>query len=327
MSCLNNIVTLGLCPDNSHSESGLTLLQAPGISIKGLANITNDTKVSGVDLALKQKELSLIQVQNDLIASLNANRAIVSMSESNIQSASIITGQSSGLYNGFRGQVINKVHRKGSLTEMTIERIELFPLTSGTVSLKIDDGINIYNLSVPLTGGQTNIIDSDLTDLLPMVISHSSSKVKVTIDQSNVMFAKSLISCMKGCNGTAPNECGYVDGWNGSSVVKSEGYGMNVVFKCRCKYEDILCNMNKQLIGEIIWLKWQINIFKEQLRSNRFNNWVVYAAANITEQILPELTQEYNEKWQAIMNGLPDILKRYNDSCISCRGSRWEVRI
>jgi len=85
--------------------------------------------------------------------------------------------------------------------------------------------------------------------------------------------------------------------------------------------------MPKTFIGELIWLKWQINIYKEHLKSNRFNNWVIYNDDRIQEYILPELQTEYTDKWNALMQGLPEILKTYQDSCLICRGARWVVTL
>ncbi len=54
MACLDNIVTLGVCPDEAESTSGLKLMQAAGISIKNLAEIANETYGSGVELAIEK---------------------------------------------------------------------------------------------------------------------------------------------------------------------------------------------------------------------------------------------------------------------------------
>lgn len=328
MSCLDNLVSLGLCPDDGASESGLTLMQADGISVKNLANITDDKNASGIELAMQKKTLSIIQVQNDFIAALHANRVMTNMSEAPISAANFVTSGNVGLYSGYRGLTLHRVHRKGTLRKLIIDAVELYPLTSGTITLRIDDGFNVYSYSgIAVTANQVNVLDADVVDNFPMTVNDASNEVKITVEQSSVTFAQSSITCLKGCNGSVPNDCGWVDGWSGTGAIKGEGYGVNVVFHCACDYAQILCNMPKQFIGELIWLKWQINIFKEQLKSNRFNNWVVYQSEKINEIVLPELINEYNGKWEAIMQGIPDLLKRYNDSCLNCRGLRWQVTL
>lgn len=317
MSCLDTLVSLGFCGDTV-SESGFTLLRAPGITVKNLAQIAPDS--SGVQLALEKKQLSLLQVQNDLIAALHAQNVVASISNP-VHSSSFFNIQTNNGLGGYRGQTIHKVRQKGALRSLYIESIELYPLQTGETTLKIDDGINVFTYTgIDLTANTVNVIDSDMINGFPFKLSPNSNYVQVTVDQSNILFAKSSIICHKGCSGRVPNDCGWVDGWNGSDAVKDEGFGMNIKFKCECDYAQILCDMSKSLVGELIWLKWQINIMEEHSNSNRFNNWVVYKEDVLRSDIIPNLQSEYTAKWNALLPGMFSILKTYNDSCLNCRG-------
>lgn len=328
MSCLDNLVTLGICPDDDTPLSGLTLLNAEGISINNLANIADEDSVSGINMAMDKKALSIIQLQNDLIAALHAQKVITSISINKHHSSNFEISKNNGLYNGYRGIVLHKAGQKGILRSLVIDSIELYPITSGTVTLKIDDGFNSYNLNnIAVTGGQINVLDKDISDMFPFFVNKDAPQVKITIDQSAVLFSKSAIVCHKGCHGAMPNDCGWVDGWDGTNAVKSEGFGINVNFHCECDYSLLLCSMPPTFIGELMLLKWQINIFKEQLMSNRFNNWVVYSDEKLNEVVIPDLTNQYNEKWNALMQGLPDLLRKTKDPCLNCKGSRWVVTI
>lgn len=323
MSCsLNDIVTLGLCPDDGESLSGFTLLQADGISIKNLANIADETTISGVALAMQKKELSITQVKNDFIAALQTNRVVTTLSNQIYKSARFLVNEDNSTYSGYRGQTLHKVPNRGKLRQTILKSLECYPLESGNTTIKIDDGVNEYTVAVTVVGGQINTFDADNTELFPFIIDPQSSSIEVTIDQSEILFAKSEIICHAGCNGTSPNDCGWVDGWTGTGAIKMEGYGLNLNFYCECDYSQILCDMATGYVGELIWLKWQINIFREHLKSNRFNNWVIYKADQINEQILPDLIDQYNTKWNALMAGSFGILKSYNDSCLNCRGIR-----
>ncbi len=103
--------------------------------------------------------------------------------------------------------------------------------------------------------------------------------------------------------GHSQTGCGYANGWDGSIPVKSEGYGVNVQFYCECDYTQILCDLAPSYSGELIWLKWQILLFEEQLMSNRFNDWVIYNEEQIQNTHLPQLRSAYNNKWNSLMQG------------------------
>ena len=69
--CYEQLVSLGDCPDEE-SSSGFTLMTAPGISTEILANIANENYLSGKELAMQKKNLTLNQVKNDFIGALQA---------------------------------------------------------------------------------------------------------------------------------------------------------------------------------------------------------------------------------------------------------------
>jgi len=96
MSCLDNIVTLGLCPDEAVSSSGFTLLNAAGINLKNLALIT-DSGASGVDMALEVKQRSIIQVRNDFISALQLSNIVPAVSQPAYETGMFITANSVGL--------------------------------------------------------------------------------------------------------------------------------------------------------------------------------------------------------------------------------------
>lgn len=322
MSCLDNIVTLGVCPDDGTSLSGFKLINAPGISIKTLADTANETYLKGAELAMQKKELAINMVRNDFIAALHQNRVVTTISNPEYNTSQFNTGASVATYSGERGVVLHKANWRGKLRRLYIKEIQLYPLGSGDATLKIYDGYNVYEYAVTLTGGQINTFNEENLDGFPFMMNENSTYLKVLIDQSEFPFVSAPITCMVGCNGTAPNPCGWADGWDGAAAVKREGYGINVVFYCDCNYEQILCDLAKSYSGELIWLKWQIAIFEEAQKSNRFNNWIVYGADKIGDQIA-SLDAKYTSKWNALMEGALGILKTYRDDCLNCRGTRW----
>jgi hypothetical protein len=325
MSCLSSIVTLGLCGDAGTPTSGLTLVMAAGISTNNLANIANEDVISGAELALQQKELSLVQVRNDFIGALQTNNVVTDVNSPVYDSAFFLPATSVGV-NTDRGIWLHKSAKyKGSLRKTYIKAIQLYPLGTGDGVLTIYDGINEYSYDVSLVANQVNTFDADSLSGFPFEIDTNSASVKVLVT-STVAFASSKITCKTGCNGTMPNPCGWAEGWNGATQVREEGYGVNVQFYCECDYTQILCNLSKSYAGELIWWKWQANIFREHQKSNRFNNWVVYNHAEMDKWIA-DAEANYNRVWNNLMSGMLGILNTYRDDCLSCRNVRWRTNI
>lgn len=326
MSCVDRIVTLGICPDEAKSTSGFTLVNAAGISIKGLAQITNDNHVRGTSLAMDKKEISIAQVRSDMLGVMQLNNVLPQSVDEVIKSADFFPNISMGTFPGERGVVLHKAGTyKGRLRKTRIRSVDLFPLASGSGMLRIYDGKVVRSWPVDLVANQVNTFDDTNLSNFPYVLPDDVAAVKVLIDQTTIPFASAEIVCLKTCGGRMPNPCGWVDGWDGLGNVRAEGYGVNVNFSCDCDYDQILCDMAKTFTGELIWLKWQYNIFDEQYKSNRFSNWVIYNQEKIKEEILPDLESKYNQKFNEWAAGLYEILRSYRDECLNCRGSRWVV--
>lgn len=325
MSCLDTIVSLGICPDAEASLSGFKLLNAPGISIKNLANVASENYVQGTELAMEKKELSLLQVKNDFIAALQANKVVASITDPVYDTSQFNTGSSVGTSSNPRGITIHKVGQKSQLRQTYLKAIEVYPTGSGDGDIKIYDGYNVYTYPVNLVADQINVFTENELDGFPFLTNPNSSTLKILL-HTTVPLISSVITCKTGCNGATPNACAWADGWDGTAAVKGEGYGINVQFYCSCNYEQILCDLAKSYSGELIWLKWQINIFEEQVKSNRFNNWVVYNQDKLGDEIT-ELYEKYNAKWNGLMSGMLGILNAYRDSCLNCRGKRWVVNL
>jgi hypothetical protein len=336
VSCLDQIVSLGLCPDDGESLSGYKLIDAPGITLKNLSNIADDSYIQGTTLAMAKKSMAINFVRNDLLASLQVNE-VANMTYNKVYDcAEFVPGMNMGQSALERGVTIHTVkYRQGGLRQTRIKAIQVYPLTSGDGELKIYDGEynkngyfigKIFSWPVSFVAGQVNTFDESNLSGFDYSLLHKEAKV--LIDAPTVSFSSSVLTCLQGCNGTTPNDCGWVDGWDGMKSVKAEGYGINLLFYCECNYDQILCDLSKTFTGELIWTKWQILIFEEQLMSNRFNNWVIYNQEKITDYVIPNLVNQYNARWSALMDGISNILSQYRDDCITCKNKiRWVVNI
>lgn len=323
MSCLDNIVKLGVCPDEGASLSGLYLTQAGGMSIKNFADIANETYTSGINLALEKKQLVLTQFKNDFIGELQKNSIVTAVVNPEYDTSVFNpTVQIDG--GNDRGVILHKANWRGDLRKTYLKKIQVYPLTSGTGTITITDGYTAYAYEVEFNGNQVNEFDSTHFSILPYVVRNNN--VEVTISDTSVVFASAEIKCGRGCNNTLPNQCGWADGWNGTGQDRRQGYGVNIIFQCVCDYESILCS-NPALFGELMYIKWQMAIYDEQYKSNRFDGLVIYNHKDINEVIMPQLYREYSEKWQGIMGNIKNILSVYKDDCIVCTGIRRVVNI
>lgn len=321
MACIDNIVTTGLCADGETSTSGFTLLQAEGMSLNNFANITTETYRSGLEMVLAKKQLAITQVKNDFLAALAQNNVMPQIANPKYDSSRFVPSTNIGSGSN-RGVIIRKSKSRGALRKHRIDSIEVYPFGNGQATIKIIDGDRVTSWAVNLVANQINSFTSTEIGGLPYDINNDTVRVYVDTD---VNLASSEVICRTGCNGTVPNDCAYANGWDGSKEVKSEGYGVNVIFYCECDYTQIICD-SAPSFGEIIWLKWQINILREQQLSNRLNDLVIYSQEELPDYI-SRLNAEYVSKWNGLMAGMYSILNRYRDYCLNCRGIKWVVNV
>lgn len=323
MSCLDNIVSLGVCDDVS--TSGFRLIDAPGISSNTLSKIANEDNNTGVNLALAKKRLALLKVKNDFLNIMAANAVSSDSSTLSYASGDILQSPLQPSSN-YMGVTIHKANASDRIKKCYIKNVHFIPTNSGTVVLRIDDGDTSLSFNVAAIGGLMNSIDLStlLTDGYYKVI---SSSAKVTIYGGDVTLLDSSITCLKGCNGRMPNPCAWVDGWDGTKAYKNKGFGVVIEFYCECDYEEVLCNLSDTSVGELIFLAWQIEIMQEHMMSNRFNNIVVYGAEEIRDYWLPSLKAEYKAKWNAFASNFKSVLSRFSSDCVKCKGIKWVTNL
>jgi hypothetical protein len=327
MNKLNNIISVRdvCCTDcTSTSLSGLDLMDAPEISILNLASIANEEYVTGLNLARKKVEQAGIMVRNDLMSILAANNVIPNLTDKKYSTGEFKTTITFPAEDKERGLTVYKNNRiKGQLRKLVIHTIKIYPLADAEdVSLKIYDDyaegiVSTYNIS--LVANQVNTFN--------VAYELKGSFARVLLDGTNVPVASSYLTCFTGCNGTMPNDCGYTKGWYGDKEISGkEGFGINVEFSCACDYEQLLCDLAKTYIGEILWLKARVMLMEEHLRTNRLNNWVVYGREE-TEKYLADVENQYREKWKVFADAMPGILKQFKDDCLVCKGVRWMTNV
>ena len=162
MSCIDNIVSLGYC-EGEQSTSGLSLMQAAGMSPINADKIATEQYGSGYRLLQVKKTLAQTFVKNDFIGVLKANN-IASVVTQRIYDSSVFNIDSDmGLYSGYRGVKVHSVGAtRGGLRKLKIKSIQCYPLASGSGSIHIVDYIDGVEsvTNIPVTFVATALIHS-----------------------------------------------------------------------------------------------------------------------------------------------------------------------
>jgi|GEM_PF-1406947 hypothetical protein len=310
--------------ETPESLSGLDLMDAPEISILNLAHIANEEYVTGLNLARQKAAQAHILVRNDLMSALAANHVIPELTAKRYTTGEFKPAITFPAESKERGITLYKNTRiRGNLKKLRIHTVKLYPLANATnATLKIYDDhaggiVSTYN------------IDLIANELNSFNINYEvkGSFARVLLDGTAIPMASAYLTCFTGCNGTMPNNCGYTKGWyDDKEISGKEGFGIALEFSCECDYEQLLCDMAKTYIGEIVWLKARVLLMEEHLRSNRMNNWVIYGREE-TQQYLTDVENQYREKWKIFINAMPGLLKQYKDDCLHCNGIQWVVNL
>jgi hypothetical protein len=326
MNLLNNIISVrDVCSaEPAESLSGLDLMDAPEISPLNLASIANEEYVTGLNLARKKAEQAVILVRNDMMSVLAANNVIPNLSAKLHTTGTFKSNITFPAEAKERGVTLYKNKRiKGALRKLKIKTVKIYPLADAEdVELKIYDDYaegTVTTYTVNLTANEVNTfkIGYEL----------QGSFARVLLDGTNVPVASAYLTCFTGCNGTMPNDCGYTKGWyDDKEISGKEGFGICLDFACECDYEQLLADLSKTYIGEIVWLKARVLLLEEHLRSNRLNNWVIYGREE-TERFLTDIENQYRDKWNIFTGAMPGILRQFKDDCIICNGIKWVVNL
>lgn len=313
--CIKNIVTSSFCCDAVVlSTSGYDLIQAPELSQLTLANSANEKYITGAKLAQDKLDFAIMDVRNDLLGAMASNKMLPSLTDNITYQTSTFNSQTiqypaNAQERGFTLYIA----KKERLKRLRITNLYIYPIHN-----VIDAEINIYDAgqeatyTANLVGGQLNTIPVDYIIL--------GDFVRIL---TNTDVYTSYLVCQIGCNGTTPNPCGYTKGFNGQSEVGGkEGFGLGCEFSCFCDYDQFMCDLSKQYLGKIIWLKSRMLILDEMCFSDRMNNWTIYNKEDL-EKFRIEVAKEYTAIWNTFIEVLPKLLKTYKGDCFTCMGSKW----
>lgn len=326
MSCLENIISVrDVCGDSSSTSlSGLDIMDAPEISTKNLAKIANEDYISGYNLAKKKVEQAAILFRNDTMSVMAQNKVLPNIVTKKYEAAAFKNTIQYPALATERGLTLYKNRAfRSEMRKTVIHKVYIYPSNSAEgVELKIYDDY---------TGGVVSTYNVDLVanevNEFPVEYEVKGTYARVLLDGTNVGVYGSYLTCFTGCNGTKPNDCGYVKGWHdGREIASKEGFGINIEFSCECDYDQFICGLSKTYIGEIVWLKSRVLLMEEHLRGNRLNNWMVYGRDEMKDYMV-DVENQYRAKWNGFVEALPNILKSFKDNCFQCNGIRFVTNI
>lgn len=317
--CLQNIISLNCGEETGTSLSGLDLYDAPEISPKQLAAISNEKYIAGTTLATAKYNLALKLVRNDVLGILSASNVMPNLAKVQYQTGvfkdTVITADDVN-----RGLILFRNRRiRGALTKTIIHNIKVYPFAdAASVDIVIEDdyaGGTVTTYPVELVANEVNLFNVEYAI--------QGTYARVYIDGTDLPVATTYMTCHTGCNGSLPNSCAYAVGYyNGIEISALENYGIVLDFSCECDYDLLLCNLAPTWLGEIVWLKTRVLILEEHVKSNRFDNFVIYNRDE-TKEYLVDVDNQYRTKWNTFVNSLPNIVKTFRDDCLSCEGVRW----
>ncbi|KAB1228448.1 hypothetical protein [Chryseobacterium viscerum] len=314
--CLEKIVTVrDVCAEQvTFSSSGYDLMDAPEIDIAKINDIATAEYNTGFKILKNCIRLALRDIETDFISVLFANK----ISASN-NSYDVVTGNFSTQYqnsgSGQKGIVIHKQGRSG-IKKIHIKKIRIYPVNDNSnAQLKFIDSGKESVINVSLIGGKINEFATDYFV--------EGDNVKIVLE--GVETYSSELTCLLGCGGTIPNDCGYVKGWNGLSETQKEGFGINAVFSCECDYSQVLCQQSKNFVGLLVFLKARIYAMEERINSTRINPFIIYGQETAKEKRI-ELISEYNSKWNVFIDTIPNAISG-NDDCFECKKSKMVTNV
>lgn len=319
-SCLENIVSVkDLCPsaENTPSSSGYDIWDAPEIKYKGVAAVTDSKYIKGREVLLAVRERAIRELEGDFLKSMLSGGYSINTGTTFYQAAIVDTANTNPPAPQKRGITIRAVS-SSPIRKLKIRTVSVFPVNSLTTELKIWDNGLEYAFPIQLTAGVINDFALDFTA--------SGDLVRIYIDNTDLTTYSSAITCMIGCNGTKPNDCGYVTGWNGTNEVSREGFGISASFGCECNYSALLCSWSKSFIGKILWLKMRAFFQEEVINSERLNSFTIYNREEAKEKMV-DFENEYRAEWNSFVNSLPGILKNFYDSCLTCKRTSTKTNI
>lgn len=315
--CYNNYIGLrGFCSETT-PESGLFVNDLPAISLKLLANITNEDQRDYTGIWDEIYTRTLNELESDVL--IRAQKYF----KTTLVADNANTGYYSDPYvvrtstNEFKGTTIEADSRISRYLSIYVNSVQLY------LPAPVSDNIYIYNLmngklldTIPFVGVfGINVIEINKKYITygqdtKILVCYNSNDVgdsieTVPVDDSSLVFTRGArIS-------------------TASSIIQNnltldgDSYGLIANYNIRCDISEFICS-SKDVFKFALWWKLGASIMFERMTSNRMNKYTL----NKTPLEIKELWEHYEDKYDEIMKSVMDNLEANNDNvCFSCRKS------
>lgn len=317
MACLDNIIGIrSSCGTDESPLSGYYLTDYPGLSIATAAQVADEKTKTGYAYLVDLRRRAMMRLQNDVIAYINRNFRAESFVGNAYQSGQYNTPYATlaaGTAGQTRGIVIGKLKTWCRFHKMVINRVRIYAGESKDVVLTIADvyaGVT-YTPTISLESGF--IKEYELNKVI------QGNEVQITIPSDTIVYSNKP-DC--GCGGRSRNEYLVFNGLNNSTVVATEGYGVEVDITLKCDFTGLVCDMAADsMIGQAAYELAGAMFYDEMTKNNRVNYLTIYNGDQIREQAKAGF-EAYAGQIENVFAGLARYLTQTdgNCGCIDCGG-------
>lgn len=290
-----------------HPLSKLFIQQIPGISLKKAAAIATPEQESGAAL-LRESILTATQfVANDfkrLVQPLFSFNAIIENANECVFGKGLYFWPPAALNRGLK---ISRID--APLSRIKIRNLYIRVVEAGAVTLKIEDGNDVYNYNLNLEAGMNNITLNKV---------FKREEVFVTMDNTNFQTSQGICKThCSTCTGSSKKSNIHIEGWNGTAA-DYYTYGIRADVQLICDDEELFCMCLDRLYWMILYKSAEL-VFDNALTTNRLNNVSTFGKELAGEKV-EEYALKYEEERKQVGKSLTTFLKSFRDICLTCKG-------
>jgi len=307
--CLKNLIGIKCLPGSDAPTSSYFINDLEGMSLKYAANITPEM-LSGL-VFLRDKiafatGLVLSEISAYLMPYFRLN-SIVDEFKAGEFSSTNLAPVGSPLLRGLKIKV-----RGSRLLRVGLSRVRIQMSNAlATGNLVIVDGPE--TTSYPFTTDANGVADFDL----PFV--SNTHEILVAID--NDTFGMNNTAIKDGCNCSTKIGTYLIGtGYNGSGI-SSSTYGIQVYSTAVCSVDELSCILGNKLALPVLY-RSGLEIVKEAKTTDRLNS-ITILGDDKAQFLFEEFSSQYDKQMKILIQGIPNLMARIDDCCVSCRQSRY----
>ncbi len=308
-SCLENFIGVRCLTTNP--KSGLWINDLPGINLGYAADIVDRGGSSGLQFLQEKIDYATRLVIQD----------VVSMSTPFFRVSSIIDQIEGGV---FKSVFSSYTGNKG--IKFKIGNARLLRIRVNAIKIKTNNpatAINGQIIDGNTTWSFSTTTDADgYAEYLPQYLS-STKEVIIVIDTTGLSVNKTDVKAGCGCSSKA-SKFMTVTGWDGvSNKTANTTYGLVVDATAECNYDEFACLIQSKLPFPILF-RAGLEIVKEAITTDRLNS-ITLLDEDKVNFLLSDFNRDYEKYMKALIDSLPELMKRIDDCCIVCTQSKYTI--